>query len=87
LAASAPSKLTASSAGNASNGWIDDARAVQTLFSDKMDAETRAGAVRSVAAAMVKAGTLAAAVEIAAQQSDLTGRKAMLFVIAQALPQ
>jgi hypothetical protein len=72
---------------NAANGRIDDARAVMALFSEKMDPKTRAIAVRNVAVAMVKAGKLAAAVEMAAQASDPVGRKAVLFAIAQALPQ
>ena len=72
---------------NAANGRIDDARAVMALFSEKMDPKTRAIAVRNVAVAMVKAGRLAAAVEMAAQANDPVGRRAVLFAIAQALPQ
>jgi hypothetical protein len=72
---------------NAANGRIDDARAVMSSFSEKMDPKTRAIAVRNVAVAMVKAGKLAAAVEMAAQASDPVGRRAVLFAIAQALPQ
>jgi hypothetical protein len=58
-----------------------------TLFSEKIYPSLRAGAVRSVAVAMVKAGKLAAAVEMAAQESDPTNRKGILFALAQALPQ
>jgi len=72
---------------NTQNGRIDDARAVMTLFSEKMHSSLRAGAVRNVAVAMVKAGKLAAAVEMAAQESNLTNRKGILFAMAQALPQ
>jgi tetratricopeptide (TPR) repeat protein len=75
------------SGGNAANGRIEEARAVMTLFSDKLDSRNRAAAVRNIAVAMVKAGKLAEAVEMAAQLSDLTGRKATLFAIAQQLPQ
>ena len=72
---------------SAQNGRIDEARAALSLLSDKMDPKRRSAAVRTIAVAMVKTGKLAAAVEMAAQESDLTGRKAMLFAIAQALPQ
>jgi hypothetical protein len=72
---------------NAQNGRIDDARAVMTLFSEKMHSSFRAAAVRNVAVAMVKAGKLPAAVEIAAQESNPTNRKGILFAMAQALPQ
>ena len=71
------------SGGYAANGQIDEARAVMTLFSDKLDSRNRAAAVRYIAVAMVKAGKLAKAVEMAAQVGDLTGRKAVLFAIAQ----
>jgi hypothetical protein len=58
-----------------------------TLFSEKMHPSLRAGAVRNVAVAMVKAGKLPAAVEMAAQESNPTNRKGILFAMAQALPQ
>jgi hypothetical protein len=71
---------------NAAIGRIDDARAVLPLFG-KEDAKNRAIAVRNIAVAMTKAGKLVAAVEMVAQVSDLWGRRAALFAIAQALPQ
>jgi tetratricopeptide (TPR) repeat protein len=75
------------SGGNAANGRIDEARGVMALFSDKLDSRNRAAAVRNIAVAMVKAGKLADAVEMAAQVGDVPGRKAVLFAIAQELPQ
>jgi hypothetical protein len=71
----------------AANGRIDDARAVLTLFSDKMEPKTRAIAVRNVAVAMAKAGKLDDALKLAAQEGDPVGRRAILFAIAEALPQ
>jgi pentatricopeptide repeat protein len=72
---------------NALDGRIDDARAVMTLFTEKTGPAYRAGAVRNVALALLKAGKVTEAVDMAAQVSDLTQRKGMLFAMAQALPQ
>jgi hypothetical protein len=72
---------------NASNGRIGDARTALALFGDKVAPNVRAVAVRNVAVALVKAGKLAPAVEMAAQVSDPTSRKGILFAIAQALAQ
>jgi len=71
----------------AANGRIDDARAVLTLFSEKVVPYVRDTAVRDLAVAMAKAGKLAAALELAAQVTDPMGRRALVFAIAQALPQ
>jgi hypothetical protein len=72
---------------NALDGRIDDARAVMTLFTEKTGPAYRALGVRNVALALLKAGKAAEAVEMAAQVSDLTQRRGMLFAMAQALPQ
>jgi hypothetical protein len=72
---------------NASNGRIDDARAALALLGDKSDPVVRAVAVSNIAAALVKAGKLAPAIEMAGQVGDPVSRRAVLFAIAQAMPQ
>jgi hypothetical protein len=57
------------------------------LLGEKVDPKMRANVIRNVAVAMVKSGKLTPAVEMAAQVSDPTSRKGILFAIAQTLPQ
>ena len=79
--------LSRINAEHAANGRIDDARAVMALFSDKMSPQLRRTAVRDVAVAMAKGGQPSVALELVARQTDVASRKAVLFAIAQALPQ
>lgn len=72
---------------NASDGRIDDAQAVLSLFGEKTDPKTRAAAIRPIAVAMAKAGKPAPAVGLAAQASDPAIRQGTLLAIALAMPQ
>jgi hypothetical protein len=71
----------------ASNGRIDDARAALGSFGDKADPNLRGMSASNLAAALVKAGKLAPAIEMAEKVGDPVSRKAVLFAIAQAMPQ
>lgn len=71
---------------DASHGRLDEARTALSLLGDKEDPRARVAAVRSIAVASARTGDLAAAIGMASQVSDPTGRRADLFAIAQTLP-
>jgi Flp pilus assembly protein TadD len=72
---------------HALDGRLADARAVLPLLGDKADPRVRAAIIRDLAVAAAKSGDLAGAVAMAAQVSDPTSRRGVLFALAQALPQ
>jgi hypothetical protein len=81
------SSLASTAVAAAAAGKIDDARAAVASFGEKVDPNLRAIAVSNIAVALVKAGKVAPAIAMAEQGGDPVSRKAILFAIAQAMPQ
>ena len=81
-----PANLGGVALSDASNGRLDDARAILALIDDKTAPAVRMSVIRGIAVAAAKAGDPVSAVDLASQVSDPTSHRAILLAIAFTLP-